>query len=190
VRTTAPTLAHPDPTSPDDLTDAKAVCVRSMHAMATGDLAELEATVHHDATNREAKDEPPATRGTGPAAFLATSDWLRATFSDLAFEIHDVVHDGELVVVHDTMTGCQTGPSLFYGEDGRVREAMPATGRTFASTQTHWFRMKDGLVIEHWANRDDLKTAVDLGWVPPSPVFLVRMALAKRRARRAEDGRG
>jgi ketosteroid isomerase-like protein len=172
-------------TSPT-LTDAKAVCVRSIHAMAAVDLAELEATVHPDATNREAKDEPPAARGTGPAAFYATALWLRASYSDLRFEIHDVVQDGDLVVVHDTMTGRQTGPALFYGEDGRVREAMPATGETFASTQSHWFRMQDGLVIEHWANRDDLKTAIDLGWVPPSPAFLVRMALAKRRARRAE----
>jgi hypothetical protein len=40
-------------------------------------------------------------------------------------------------------------------------------------------------VIEHWANRDDIGTATQLGWVPPSPAYLVRMALATRRARRA-----
>jgi predicted ester cyclase len=186
MSTTSPTMARPDPSTADGPDGAKARCVRSMHLMAAGDLAELASVVHPDATNREAKDEPPATRGTGPAAFAATAEWLRATFSDLRFEIHEVVQEGDLVVVHNTMTGRQTGPSLFYGEDGRVREAMPATGNAFASTQSHWFRMQDGLVIEHWANRDDLKTAVDLGWVPPSPTFLVRMALAKRRARRAE----
>ena len=36
--------------------------------------------------------------------------------------------------------------------------------------------MRDGQVIEHWANRDDMGTALQLGWIPPSPVYLVRMA--------------
>ena len=38
------------------------------------------------------------------------------------------------------------------------------------------------------ANRDDLGTAAQLGWTPPSPLYLVRMLLATRRARR-EAGR-
>jgi Fusaric acid resistance protein-like/Transcriptional regulatory protein, C terminal len=49
----------------------------------------------------------------------------------------------------------------------------------------YWFRHGDGKIIEHWANRDDLATARQAGWVPPSPRYLVRMALAKRRARAA-----
>jgi hypothetical protein len=44
--------------------------------------------------------------------------------------------------------------------------------------------MKDGLILEHWANRDDMGMAMQLGWLPPTPVFLVRMTLAKRRAKR------
>ena len=36
-------------------------------------------------------------------------------------------------------------------------------------------------MIEHWANRDDLGMAMQLG-VPPRPRYLARMALAKRRA--------
>ena len=51
-------------------------------------------------------------------------------------------------------------------------------------TQSHWFKMKDGVIIEHWANRDDLGTARQLGWIPPTPPYLFKMALAKRRATR------
>jgi hypothetical protein len=47
----------------------------------------------------------------------------------------------------------------------------------------------DGKVIEHWANRDDIGTAVQLGWVPPSPLYLLRSAVAKWRARRRESAR-
>ena len=44
--------------------------------------------------------------------------------------------------------------------------------------------MEDGLIAEHWANRDDLGQAAQLGWIPPSPVFLLRGALLKRRLSR------
>jgi predicted ester cyclase len=160
------------------------VCVSSMTIMASGDLDDLTRVVHPQAVNREAKDEPPACRGVGPAAFVATAHWLRAAFADLAFDVHDVVADGKLVVVHCTMSGRQVGPFLAYDERGEVDRAFPATGRTFAITQTHWFRTRDGQVVEHWANRDDLGMAAQLSWVPPTPAYLWRMAWAKRHARR------
>jgi hypothetical protein len=62
------------------------------------------------------------------------------------------------------------------------------TGREFAVTQTHWFRTRDGMIIEHWANRDDLAMARQAGWVPPSPMFLLRAAIAKRRAEKLSPG--
>lgn len=159
-------------------------CVRSMTIMASGDLDALVHAVHPEAVNREAKDEPPACRGTGPAAFAATGRWLRTAFADLAFDVHDTVADGDLIAVHCTMSGRQVGPFVSYDERGEVAQAFPPTGRRFAVTHSHWFRMRDGLVVEHWANRDDLGMATQLGWVPPSPVFLWRMAVARRHARR------
>jgi hypothetical protein len=82
------------------------------------------------------------------------------------------------------MSGRQVGTFVVYGPDARPAQAFPATGKRFASTQSHWLRIADGKVIEHWANRDDIGTAAQLGWTPPSPGYLVRMALATRRARR------
>ncbi|MFD0362462.1 hypothetical protein ACFQZZ_13530 [Nocardia sp. GCM10030253] len=52
------------------------------------------------------------------------------------------------------------------------------------TTQSHWVRIAEGKAIEHWANRDDLGTATQLGWAPPSPAYLARMQMATRRARR------
>ena len=82
------------------------------------------------------------------------------------------------------MSGRHTGPFVTYDDAGEVASAMPPTGRTFGVTHSHWLRVHDGQVIEHWANRDDLGQAFQLGWVPPSPWFLLRAARAKRRARR------
>ena len=164
--------------------DAAELCVRSIHLMGDGTLEELAAVIHPDCVNREAKDEPPATRGRGPAAMHATAQWLRGAFAELRWEIHDVIVQGDLVAVHCTMKGRHAGAFVVYGADARPKEAFPPTGREFASTQSHWFRVEDGKLVEHWANRDDLGTAEQLGWVPPTPRYLVRMALAKRRARR------
>ncbi len=168
-----------------DLTGSRLAdrAVASLHAMATGTLADQERLVHPEAVNREAVDEPPACATPGPAGFWATAQWLRTAFSDLSFDIHVVVEDGDLVVVHNTMSGRHTGDFVTW-RDGAVGVVMPPTGRGFAVTQTHWIRFRDGLVVEHWANRDDFGMAQQLGWAPPSPAFLFRQVRATRAARR------
>ena len=178
------TLVNNALTDDDTMRGANDLCVRSMHLMADGTLDQFEEIVHPEACNRESKDEPPETRGRGPEAFYATALWLRDAFDALAFDIHDVVAEGDLVVVHNTMSGRHTGVFTIYGPNGEVTQAMPPTGKSFATTQTHWMRVKDGKVIEHWANRDDQGTAMQLGWIPPSPWYLAKMALATRRARK------
>src|SRR3712207_56981 len=85
--------------------DVKELCVRSMRIMADGAPEDFEAVVHPDARNREAIDEPPATHGRGPAAFYATALWLREAYAELRWDVHDVVAEGDLVVVHATMSG-------------------------------------------------------------------------------------
>jgi predicted ester cyclase len=165
--------------------DAKALCVRSIHIMGTGTLEDFHEVLHPEFLNHEAKDEPLAARGRGPDAAYATALWLRDAFAELRWEIGAVVGEGDLIAVHCTMKGRHVGPFASYGEDARVEQVFPPTGKEFASTQTHWLRVADGQVIEHWANRDDLGTAVQLGWVPPTPLYLARAALAKRRLRLA-----
>jgi predicted ester cyclase len=166
--------------------NAEAIALRSIELMATGTPDEFEEIIDPGFVNHEAKDEPPESRQShGPAAAYATALWLRDAFADLRWDIHEVVAERDLVVVHCTMSGRHVGPFTGYDERARVKEVFPPTGETFATTQTHWLRIADGKAVEHWANRDDLGTAEQLGWVPPSPLYLARMAIAKRRARRA-----
>ena len=168
----------------DHTADDTGVAIASLHAMGSGTLADFQALYTADAVNREAQTEPPDTRGTGPAALYATARWLRTAFSDLTWKVHDVAHDNDLVVVHATMSGRQTGPFIAYRPDAKVAAVFPPRGRTFTVTQTHWFRMNDGKVAEHWASRDDLGMGQQLGWNPPTLLYLARMLLASRRARR------
>ena len=168
--------------------DLKAIAVRSMQIMATGTFEDFEAVIHPDFVNHEAKDEPPESRGRGPRPAYATAMWLRAAFHDLAFQVHTVVCEDDLVVVHNTMTGLHAGLFVTFDENAEVAEVFPPTHKRFASTQTHWLRIADSKLVEHWANRDDMATALQLGWAPPTPLYLVRMALAKRRERRRYAG--
>jgi predicted ester cyclase len=88
---------------------------------------------------------------------IATSRWLRETFSDLRFDHHEVVADDERVVVMTTMTGTHTGPV----------HGIPPTRKPFEQRQFHLFRMRAGQIVEHLALRDDLGLLRQLGVLPP-----------------------
>jgi predicted ester cyclase len=166
-------------------TDGGAIAVRGLQIMADGERSDFDALIHPYAVNREGDVEPPECRVGGPAGYHATALWLRTAFGELGHEIHHVVADGNLVAVDTTMSGRHVAPFVVYTPAGEVDTAFPPTGKTFAIKQTHWLRIEDGQIIEHWATRDDLGQAKQLGWVPPTPAYLIRMARAKSRARRA-----
>ena len=173
-------------------TDLAAIAVRSMNVMVDGDLDDFRAVVHPDAVNRESKDEPLATRGRGPEAYYATALWLREAFSEMAFDVTTTVVEGDLVVAHGTMSGRHTGPFVAWNPEGQVERVFVPTGKPFTVNHAHFLRVSGDKVIEHWAVRDDNRLALQLGWVPPSPLFLIRCALATRQARRAaaREGQG
>jgi predicted ester cyclase len=147
--------------TPTSLAD---VAVASIKAIEHLDLDACRATTHPDALNREAVTEPLACRQPGPLGSYATAEWLHNLADDISWDIHEAIAQGDLVAVHTTMRGHQSNPHTLYDPAGQPAQVMPNHGRSFAVTQTHWFRMSDGLVIEHWANRDDLAMAMQLGW--------------------------
>ncbi|MBL7495642.1 ester cyclase [Frankia sp. CNm7] len=153
--------------------------------MIDGDLDDFIALTHPQAVNREALREPPAARGLGPKAFLATAHWLRTAFSDMSFTIEEIVVEGDLVVTHGTMSGRHTGELVVWTPNGEVERAFAPTGRSFTVNHAHFLRFRDGVVVEHWAVRDDQGLAMQAGWIPPTPAFLLRCAIATRRAKRA-----
>ena len=164
--------------------DPISVAVRSIHAMAAGDRADFDPLYHPRAVDRENQVQPPSSRIPGPASFYSTALWLRAAFAGLHYDIHHAIADGNLVAVNSTMNRRHVAPWAVYTEAGTVDAVFPPTHKTFAMTQSHWFRIEDGKITEHWANRDDLGMARQLGWIPPTPAYLLKMARAKRRAKR------
>jgi predicted ester cyclase len=150
-----------------DIDIAHDLAIRDFRLMENWDDAEASAIIAPTMHNAEAVAEPPAARQPGVAGARATYDWLHSAYADLRWTIHTVVAEGEWVVARTTMSGHQTGPFVTYTPDGEVGQVFPATGRRFAASQTHWFRIAGGQLVEHRADRDDLGQALQLGWFGP-----------------------
>src|SRR5262245_40239588 len=118
------------------------VTLRHLRAMVDGDLDDFVALTHPQAVNREALTEPPAARGRGPEAFLATAHWLRAAFSDMSFSIEEILVEGDLVVTHGTMSGRHTGELVVWTPDGQVERAFAPTGRSSTVNPAHFPRSR------------------------------------------------
>jgi steroid delta-isomerase-like uncharacterized protein len=118
-----------------------------------GDLDAVGELVHAEFLNREpAHPDLPV----GPDSVRQTVAGLHTTFSDLRFEVHQEVAEGDRVVQLVTMSGRQTGPIM-----GR-----PPTGKEFSARQIHIWRVADGRLAEHWGVRDDLGLLTQLGLFP------------------------
>ena len=179
---------HSTPAPASDLTidDAERLVREQFAVIETADLALAEVNVTSDFVNHRALHEPLPARGRGPTALHATARWLHDAFSDLHFEIDNIALAGDVAVAWVTLHGVNTGPFVVHDSPhGTVTDVFPPTGRAFATRQVHWFRIERGAIAEHDAVRDDLEMAKQAGWIPPRPAYIVRMRLARRRARRA-----
>jgi predicted ester cyclase len=103
--------------------------------------------------------EAPAGAPQGLDGMTQSMRVLQAAFSDRRWEIHQVIGEGDTVVLHCTFSGRHTG--TFMG--------MAPTDRHFAFRQIHIIRFQDGKGIEHWAVRDDLALLRQLGALPSQP---------------------
>jgi predicted ester cyclase len=68
----------------------------------------------------------------------------------------------EIIVEGDTVAArvLAEGTNL-----GALNGAVPLTGERFSARQSHWFRVAEGKLVEHWATRDDLTAMGQLGIV-------------------------
>ncbi|HEX2808594.1 MAG TPA: ester cyclase [Kineosporiaceae bacterium] len=143
--------------------------------VAEGDPELAVRCIHPDFVNEESANEPPACSTPGPPGVAATGAWLRSAYSDLRYEVREVLLDGDRAMAQAVMSGRQTGPFVVFPHGGRP-VAFPPTGRTFAVKHAHLVHFRDGLIVRHSAVRDDLGMMNQLGHLPPGPGMLARMA--------------
>lgn len=96
-------------------------------------------------------------------AVAAVLQDIAATFPDVRFEMLGVMAEADWVTVrcHFKGTHLGTGRHPFVHEG--LLAGVPPTGNSFCVQHIHMFRLKDGLIVEHWANRDDVGMVRQLG---------------------------
>jgi predicted ester cyclase len=97
----------------------------------------------------------------GPSHAREVVGWLRAQFPDLQMTIESLIADGDIVAVRVRAAGTNRG---------KLGGFAPPTNKRFVAEQSHWYRVDNGRLCEHWATRDDLSTMLQLGVIqPPGP---------------------
>ena len=97
-------------------------------------------------------------RVNGPQAMRKTAEWLLALFPDLHMKIEAMITEGDTVAVMVLSEGTNLGP---------LNGVVPPTGKRFSARQSHWYRVRDGKLAEHWATREDLAAMLQLGVIQP-----------------------
>lgn len=97
-------------------------------------------------------------RVNGPRATRETAEWLLAQYPDMRMVIEALVAEGDTVAVRILSEGTNLG---------KLNGVMPPTGKRFVARQSHWVRVEDNKLAEHWATREDLSTMLQLGVLQP-----------------------
>ncbi len=118
-----------------------------------GDAAAVAEVMHADCVDHSARPGEPQ----GIEGAVQHMRWLHSAFSDLKFEIHHVIGEGDTVAVHCTLTGRHTGDLM----------GIPPTNGPVAIPMVHILRFRDGKAAEHWAVHDLMAAMRQLGVLPP-----------------------
>ena len=95
---------------------------------------------------------------------MVLEDMIR-TFPDVKLEIQNLVASGETVVVRAIFKGTHRGKGRLPVNGGMLVGVEP-TGKSFSVTHIHWFHLRDGKIVAHYATRDDIEMMRQLGLVP------------------------
>jgi len=83
----------------------------------------------------------------GLRAILRT---LEVDLGPTDLELHHLIGEGDLVVQHVTLHGTHRASTM------PLLAGVPVAGRTAAWAFIHIWRVVDGMLVEHWACRDDM----------------------------------
>lgn len=131
-------------------------------AWGDGDWATAEEIVDENVTFHDQVREgdlPPGREGLREAM-----NRIDVGMPDFVMEVHDLIAEGDIVVIRWSATGTHAGD--FSG--------FPATGRVVTLYAMSIVRLKDGRIVEGWQESDRLGMAQALGIMPrgtmPRPV--------------------
>ena len=104
-------------------------------------------------------------RTVGRAGMKAVFETLYSVFPDFHYAIEESTAEGDRVVCKVTMTGTHRGQPAVRDAFSSMLNGVAPTGKPVKVLQFHSFRIRDGLIAEHAAVRDDMGMAQQLGLV-------------------------
>jgi steroid delta-isomerase-like uncharacterized protein len=90
---------------------------------------------------------------------------IARTFPDTKSEIVDMIAEGDNVVMRTKVSGTHKGTGQL-PVNGGLLVGVPPTGKHYEVQHIHWFKLRDGKIVAHWANRDDIGMMQQLGLLP------------------------
>jgi predicted ester cyclase len=84
---------------------------------------------------------------------------LRTSFSDLQLQVHEnigVLVENDMVALRTIITGTHTGDYA----------GVAATGRQIHTSASHFFRVRNDQLVEHWQVLDSYRILVKIGAIP------------------------
>ena len=98
----------------------------------------------------------PSTTGDPKADLKSAIDRAAAGLSDPRFTIDALIAEGDQVAARLTTSATHSGDFM----------GMPASGKHYEIGEIHWFRLRDGKVVEHWHQIDQMGMMRQLGAGP------------------------
>jgi predicted ester cyclase len=92
---------------------------------------------------------------------------ILATFPDWRFDIVELVAKGDTVVARLTASGTHRGVGKLPLNGGMLVGIAP-TLKHFSVQHIHWYKLRDGKILEHTATRNDIGMMRQLGLLPPT----------------------
>jgi predicted ester cyclase len=109
-------------------------------------------------------------RPVGHKVAVAIFTDVYTTFPDWRMEIEELAALGADVIVRVTVTGTHKGVGKLPVNGGLLID-VPPTGKSFKVEHIHWYTLKNGLIVAHFAARDDIAMMQQLGLLPPAKPF-------------------
>jgi lactoylglutathione lyase len=132
---------------------ARAVVTELMNRLDQGDISAIDELISVDMVNHAAG--PQGREGWKQIGSVVTTD-----LGDWTMTHHHFVGEGDLVAHHMTIHGTHRASTM------PLLQGAQVSGNPVAWEFMHLWRVADGLIVEHWACRDDVGLLAQVGAWP------------------------
>ena len=98
----------------------------------------------------------PSASGNAKQDLKGAIDRVGKGLADVEFTVDDLIAEGDRVAVRLTSAATQVGTFM----------SLPPSGKRYSIEEIHWFRLRDGKVVEHWHQMDQMGLMKQLGASP------------------------